>query len=123
MDYQGTTKGTGINNAIYLYNADGAIVNGNKFDLDLVSADVAWIEVPVGSGNWISAPISEGIVVEDSNNVTFDSNTVSTNFTDVITSYGYDTIYSVDFKNSNNALPLWVKIIFMELFFLVMISQ
>ena len=45
IDYQGTTKGTGVNNAIYLYNADGAIVNGNKFDLDLVSADVAWIEV------------------------------------------------------------------------------
>ena len=104
IDYQGTTKGTGVNNAIYLYNADGAIVNGNKFDLDLVSADVAWIEVPVGSGNWISAPISEGIVVEDSDNVSFDSNTVSTNFTDVITSYGYDTIYSVDFKNSNNAV-------------------
>ncbi len=86
IDYQGTTKGTGVNNAIYLYNADGAIVNGNKFDLDLVSADVAWIEVPSGSGNWISAPISEGIVVEDSNNVS------------------YDTIYSVDFKNSNNAV-------------------
>ena len=72
--------------------------------MNFISADVAWIEVPSGSGNWISAPISEGIVVEDSNNVTFDSNTVFTNFTDVITEYGYDTIYSVDFKNSNNAV-------------------
>ena len=146
IDYQGTTKGTGINNAIYLYNSDGAIVNGNRFDLDLVSADAPWIEVPSGSGNWVSSPISEGIVVDDSDKVIFDSNTVFTNFTDVVTASGYDTIYTVDFKNSNNAVItnneitsvgkdyiygiilsgndfMWVKIIFMELFFQVMISQ
>ena len=102
IDYQGATKGIGINNAVYLYETDGAVIKGNKFDLDLVSCYVPWAEVPSGSGNWVSFPISEGIVVESSNNVTLDNNTVNVQYTDVVGSY--DTIYSVVFKNSNNSV-------------------
>ena len=102
IDYQGATKGIGINNAVYLYETDGAVIKGNKFDLDLISCYVPWAEVPSGSGNWVSFPISEGIVVESSNNVTLDNNTVNVQYTDVVGSY--DTIYSVVFKNSNNSV-------------------
>ena len=60
IDYQGTTQGTGINNAVYLNNANDAIISNNKFDLELVSSYVPWAEVPAGSGNWVSSPVSEG---------------------------------------------------------------
>ena len=102
VDYQGTTKGAGINNAVFIYETDDVVIAKNKFDLDLVSSYVPWFEIPEGSGNWVSFPVSEGIVVEDSNNVLFDQNTVNVQFTDVVG--GYDTIYSVDFKNSNNSV-------------------
>ena len=102
IDYQGTTKGTGINNAVYINDVEGAVINSNKFDLDLISSYVPWAEVPSGSGNWVSSPISEGIVVEKSNGTTFDNNEVNVKFIDVVGDY--DTIYSVDFKNSDNAV-------------------
>ena len=104
VTYTGNTNGVGKNFAIYLTNATTSVIAENIFNLSLVSAEVPWAEVPPGSGNWVSYPISEGIVVENSDNITFDSNTVSVNFTDVVTASGYDTIYSVDFKNSNNAV-------------------
>ena len=104
VTYTGNTNGVGKNFAIYLTNATTSVIAENIFNISLVSAEVPWAEVPPGSGNWVSYPISEGIVVENSDNVTFDSNTVSVNFTDVVTASGYDTIYSVDFKNSNNAV-------------------
>ncbi len=104
VTYTGNTNGVGKNFALYLSNATTSVIAENIFNLSLVSAEVPWAEVPPGSGNWVSYPISEGIVVENSDNITFDSNTVSVNFTDVVTASGYDTIYSVDFKNSNNAV-------------------
>ena len=104
VTYTGNTNGAGKNFAIYLSNSTTAIMTENMFNLSLVSVEVPWAEVPPGSGNWVSYPISEGIVVENSDNVTFDSNTVFVNFTDVITADGYDAIYTVDFRNSNNAV-------------------
>ncbi len=102
IDYQGTTKGSGINNAVYLNNVTGAVIAENKFDLDLVSSYVPWKEIPAGSGNWVSFPVSEGIVIENSNNVLFDKNTVNTTYGDVAGTY--DTIYTIAFKNSDNAV-------------------
>jgi hypothetical protein len=46
-------------------------------------------------------PVSEGIVVSDSDDVTFDSNTVNATYGDI--SGSYDTIYTISFKNSDNA--------------------
>ena len=102
IDYQGLTKGTGINNAVYIVNTTGATVSKNKFTLDLVSCYVPWVEIPTGSGNWVSFPVSEGIVIEESNYATFEENEIELNYGDVCGIY--DTIYAVDFKNSDNAL-------------------
>ena len=102
IDYQGTTQGTGINNAVYLNNANDAIISNNKFDLELVSSYVPWAEVPAGSGNWVSSPVSEGIVIDSSNGVTFESNNVTVVLGDVVGSY--DTIYAVSFKDSDKAV-------------------
>ena len=97
IDYQGTTNGTGINNAVYV-SAKDAVFAYNNFTLDLVSAYVPWNEVPAGSGNYVSSPISEGIVIRDAT-LLFDNNTVNVQYTDV--SGAYDTIYSVDVKSDN----------------------
>jgi hypothetical protein len=100
IDYEGATNGTGINKGVYLYNATDAMILGNVFDLDLVSAYVPWAEIPAGSGNWMSSPVSEGIVIQDSKAVIFTLNKVNVTLADVAGSY--DTIYAVDFRNSFN---------------------
>ena len=101
VDYQGATMGTGINNALYIDNATSPMIVSNEFDLDLVSSYVPWAEVPAGSGNWVSSPISEGIVIANTDDVIFAGNVIDASYIDVVGSY--DTIYAVDFKNSDNA--------------------
>ena len=102
VDYQGTTKGTGINYGVLIDGTDDAIIGSNKFILELVSAPVGWAEVPAGSGNWVSSPITEGVVVKNSKGVVFDSNAVNATFGDV--SGSYDTIYVIDFSGSDDAV-------------------
>ncbi|MBE6496676.1 MAG: Ig-like domain repeat protein [Methanobrevibacter sp.] len=102
VDYQGTTNGTGVNNGVYVYNTTDARITGNTFTLDLVSSYVPWFEIPAGSGNWTSFPVSEGIVVDSSEAVQFMKNNVTVTYGDVVGSY--DTIYAVSFKNSDYAL-------------------
>ena len=102
IDYQGTTQGTGINNAVYINNVNNTMIALNEFNLDLISCYVPWFEIPASSGNWVSFPVSEGIVVDESDNVIFGGNVVNVTYGDIVGSY--DTIYAVDFKNSDNAL-------------------
>jgi hypothetical protein len=101
IDYAGTTEGNGINNAIYISNVSFTRIAANKFDLELVSSYVPWFEIPAGSGIWVSFPVSEGIVVESSDDVIFTDNDVNVTYSDVVGSY--DTIYAVVFKDSDNA--------------------
>ena len=98
IDYQGNTNGTGVNNAILISGTDNAIVANNNFTLDLASVTVDWIEVPAGSGNFVSNPVSEGIVVKDSSDVTVSGNSVNVTYGNVVGSY--DTIYAVDVSGS-----------------------
>ncbi|MBQ7928511.1 MAG: hypothetical protein IJ287_07230, partial [Methanobrevibacter sp.] len=102
IDYEGATQGTGINNALFIAGTDGALVFDNNFTVDLVSVPVAWAEEPAGSGNWVSSPVSEGIVVKYSNGVIFDNNKVNVTYGDVVGAY--DTIYAVDFVESNDSI-------------------
>ena len=102
VDYQGTTNGTGINNGVYIENIKDALILENTFFLELISAPVNWVEEPAGSWNYVGYPISEGIVVKDSDDVAFDGNKVETTLGGAIGSY--DTIYAIAFKNSNNAI-------------------
>jgi len=99
IDYQGATNGTAYNNGVYIYNVTNPVISKNKFDLELVSCPVAWFEVPEGSGNWMSFPISEGIVIASSNGVKFIDNNVTVTLADAFGSF--DTIYSVDITSDN----------------------
>ena len=102
IDYQGLTKGTGINNAVFVFNTTDAYFSQNNFILDLVSCYVPWVEIPTGSGNWVSFPISEGIVFDSSDYATFEENTVELTYGDI--SGSYDTIYTVSFKDSDDVV-------------------
>ena len=102
INYVGATTGATINNGIRIVSSNGAEIKGNKFKLNLVSCYVPWFEIPAGSGNWVSSPVSEGISVEYSDDVVFDENTVNVTYSGICGSY--DTIYAVDFKDCDNAV-------------------
>ena len=101
VNYTGKTNGTFVNNALYV--ADSAVesIDGNTFDIAIPSVDVAWSEIPAGSENWVSSPVSEGIVLKNDTGLVFANNIINLNATDVITAYGYDTIYAVDVDSDN----------------------
>ena len=102
IDYQGTSRGAGVNNGVLIEKVNGAAITDNIFRLELVSLPINWVEEPAGSWNYVSYVMSEGILVKDSDDVVFKGNAVNTTLGDAIGEY--DTIYAIDFKNSNNAL-------------------
>ena len=102
ISYAGATTGWEVNNAVRVSNSNNTEIKGNKIKAKLVSSAVGWAEVPPGSENYVSSPISEGIVIVDSENVTFDDNELNVTYSTVVGAY--DTIYSVDFKNVTNAV-------------------
>uniref|UniRef100_UPI0025DE39B3 hypothetical protein n=1 Tax=Methanobrevibacter sp. UBA188 TaxID=1915473 RepID=UPI0025DE39B3 len=104
INYAGATTGWEVNYAIRVTNSNNAIISGNKIKAKIVSADVGWAEVPPGSGNWVSSPISGTIVVRDSNGPVLDSNDINTTYSGVVTKYGYDTIYVVDFSGTSGSV-------------------
>ena len=105
VTYSGKSNGTvgKYANAIRVSNSDNALIGENNFRINVTSVDVPWNEVPAASDNWVSDPVSEGIVVKDSNNVTLSTNTIILNATDFVTDSGYDTVYVVDINNCTDA--------------------
>ena len=102
INYVGATDGSYVNNAISIKNSNGTRISGNKFNISLVSSPVSWFEVPSGSGNWVSSPVSEGIVIDSSNDVGLLDNKIDVTYNGV--GGAYDTIYAIDFKNSDYAM-------------------
>ena len=96
VTFVGITEGEQVSNGVCIVDIEGALFTKNTFDLTLVSSFVPW------DAYWVPHPVSEGIVVDASDKVTFDGNTVIVGFDEVVGSF--DTIYSIDFKNSNNAV-------------------
>ncbi|MBO5151909.1 MAG: hypothetical protein J6B73_07125 [Methanobrevibacter sp.] len=105
ITYSSKSNGTvgKYSNAVRIANSDNAVLQGNVFNINISSVDVPWNEVPAASGIWVSDPISEGIVVKDSNNITLSENIITLNTTDIVTEYGYDTVYVVDINNCNDS--------------------
>ena len=101
VNYVGYTNGTFVNNALYVADSAVEAIDGNTFDIAIPSVDVAWSEIPAGSKNWVSSPVSEGIVLKNDTGLVFANNIINLNATDVITAYGYDTIYAVDVDSDN----------------------
>ena len=101
IDYTGKTNSTFVNNALYVADSDVDAIEENTFDIAIPSVDVNWREIPATSGNWVSAPVSEGIVLDNVTDLAFSDNIINLNGTDIITAAGYDTIYVIDVKADN----------------------
>ena len=100
--YQGATKGKGINYAVHICNVTEAAIDGNIFNLSLVSSNGHLVEIPEGSGNFTGVPLSQGIVIESSDEIEFSNNNVTVNYTDVIGTN--DVICAVSVISSCNIL-------------------
>ena len=102
LNYVGNTNGYAINNGVRFVDSKNILVRNNKFNISLASVPVSWVETPPSSGNWVSTVMSEGIIFKSCDIVEFLNNTVSVDYNKVIGSY--DTIYAIDFSNTNNTL-------------------
>ena len=100
--FTGKTDGYAPANAVRVTESDNAVIDDNILEINIPSCPVGWTEIPAGSGNWVSSPISEGVVISNSNNISFRKNTVKLNATDVIGDY--DTIYVVDINDCSDAI-------------------
>ena len=100
--FTGKTDGYAPANAVRVTESDNAVIDDNILEINIPSCPVGWTEIPAGLGNWVSSPISEGVVISNSNNISFRKNTVKLNATDVIGDY--DTIYVVDINDCSDAI-------------------
>ena len=74
IKYVGNTDGTFANNVICLSNASNISIDGNIIRGSIPSADMKWIEKPVGSSNWVAEYLSSAVLFDNSMNVTFINN-------------------------------------------------
>ena len=103
--YVGTTvyneSETYRKSALYLDESNNVLINGNTFNITITSCHVDWPEIPAGSWNWVRTPYSEGIIIDDSDNLKFSGNTIDLGYNS--RSGSDDTIYVLDVLNSDNA--------------------
>ena len=102
--YVGNTDGTVYNNAVRIEGDDdennpvpssNIVVSGNTFDISLPSVDVEY--------DWTTyepTVYSEGIVFYYVENAEFVNNTVEVSYNDVVTAWGYDSLYAVSVKGN-----------------------
>lgn len=98
ITFNGKTNGNVITNAIRITNsgdANGVVISDNTLDITIPAADVVY------AADWSSTVISEGIVIDSSDNLKFENNKIDLKYGEIIGVY--DTIYAVDVLNSKNA--------------------
>lgn len=95
INYTAKSDGTVKTIAINALNSDNLVVENNVLNANVPSVDLDYSAYP------IVGYYSQGVHIENSNNVSFDKNDITVNYT---TAAGYaDTIYAVNFENSNNS--------------------
>ena len=98
ITFEGNGNGSKKNKAVYLKDCNEPEVSNNRFDITIPSCYVDWEEIPPGSGNWVSDPMSEGILI-DSPNAVVKENDISVGYEGVFGDY--DTIYAVHINSDN----------------------
>ena len=96
--YDGKTDGESDVTAMVITQSENAVIEDNYFEINIPSNDVLWSELY--PGNWVGVPRSAGIIVTNSNGLSFKKNKIHLNATDVFGSD--DTIYVVDIGYSDN---------------------
>ena len=95
INYTAKSDGTVKTIAISAVESDNLVVENNVLDANIPSVDLDYSAYPIVGYN------SQGVHIENSNNVSFDKNDITVNYSNV-QGY-YDTIYAVHFENSNNS--------------------
>lgn len=99
IDFVGFTDGNIFSNGLFVDGVNNVTILDNIFKVDLISAPVTWVEE---GGGYVSYPVSEGIVIKNSNGAIFKRNNVATIYHNV-TGGEYNTIYVVDLAKSPNS--------------------
>ncbi|MCR5848080.1 MAG: hypothetical protein K6G75_08180, partial [Lachnospiraceae bacterium] len=102
INFEGNTEGEAKNFAVYVSGnpSDSVIeVSDNTFDTSIVSCYLPWFEIPPGSGNWISKPISGGLFFDNCQNITVSKNIVNTSYNKIVGDY--DSIYGIFICSDN----------------------
>ena len=95
INYTAKSDGTVKTIAINAIDSDNLFVENNVLNANIPSVDIDYSAYPVMNYN------SQGVHIEKSNNVSFDKNDITVNYSNAA---GYaDTIYAVHFENSNNS--------------------
>lgn len=100
--YVGNTDGTVVNNALRIEGDDeketpstNIVVSGNTFNVELPSVDVEY-----DMTTYEPTVYSEGIVFYYVEDVEFVDNIVEVSFNDVVSAWGYDSLYAVSVKGN-----------------------
>ena len=95
INYAAKSDGTVKTIAINAVDSDNLVVENNVLNANVPSVDLDYSAYPIVGYN------SQGVHIEKSNNVSFDKNDITVNYSNAA---GYaDTIYAVHFENSNNS--------------------
>ncbi|WP_407424382.1 right-handed parallel beta-helix repeat-containing protein [Methanobrevibacter sp.] len=100
IDFNATTDGAAVNNAICVLDSAYVLVENNMISAYIPSCAVPWREIPPGSGIWVGFPVSEGVVFDGCSDLTVTDNIITVVYNGVVGAY--DTVYAVDIKNSEN---------------------
>ena len=94
ITFIGYTDGSSIvSAAVYVSYVDDMEVRDNHLYITVPSAAIAW------SATWEPTILSEGAVFKSCDNLTFENNSVSLGYNDIVGSY--DTIYVIDISGDN----------------------
>ena len=97
INYTGNSDGSAVNNAIRLEDADGAVIEDNIINISIPSVPVNYLPP-----DWDATVLSEGIVVDTSDDVVLSNNTINVDYNKV--TGAYDSVYAVEFVDSDNAV-------------------
>ena len=92
-------NGSAISNAVYVFDSSNVLFENNSMYVNIPSCYVGWKYNP-STGGWVKAPLSEGLVFDECEDLNIVNNMISVGYNDVVGDY--DTLYAVDITNSKN---------------------
>ena len=92
-------NGSAISNAVYVFDSSNVLFENNSMYVNIPSCYVDWKYNP-STGGWVKAPLSEGLVFDECEDLNIVNNMISVGYNDVVGNH--DTLYAVDITNSKN---------------------
>ena len=96
IKFDAKNNGSFINNAVYVFDSSYVKLQNNIICAEIPSCYVNWKQD--SKGKWVKAPISEGLVFDECEELLISGNQIQVAYNDVVGAY--DTLYAVDITNS-----------------------